>query len=175
MEWMHEKADIAETSQFLDRRVALETLERPITHRYVEREAFPQALNNSQMWNWSTRLFLTDARQNLTEEAEQGLNSKWTKEELDALEKTLKEHESWLNTWVEKQKSVKQNEDPAIETTEMRARAKVLEQHLQKLYKRPAPKRSKKKKAEETAKKEKAEETASTQAEEAKETPHDEL
>ncbi|KIY68804.1 actin-like ATPase domain-containing protein [Cylindrobasidium torrendii FP15055 ss-10] len=178
MEWMHEKADIAETSQFLDRRVALETLERPITHRYVEREAFPQALNNSQMWNWSTRLFLTDARQNLTEEAAQGLNSKWTKEELDALEKTLKEHETWLNTWVEKQKSVKQNEDPAIETTEMRARAKVLEQHLQKLYKRPAPKRAKKKKVvEETVKKEedekKAEET--TQAEQAKETPHDEL
>ncbi|KAK0480495.1 Hsp70 protein-domain-containing protein [Armillaria luteobubalina] len=137
--WLHDKGDVSETSQFLDKRIALETLERPIVHRYTEIANFPQALNNSQMWNWSTRLFLTEARQNLTREAEEDLPSKWTKEELDALEKTLKEHETWLNTWVEKQKSVKLNQDPVIETTEMKARAKVLEQHLQKLWKRKVP------------------------------------
>jgi hypoxia up-regulated 1 len=112
-------------------------------HRYSEKEAFPQTLNNSQMWNWSTRLFLTEARQNLTAEMEADLPSKWTKDELDGLEKTLKEHESWLNTWVEKQKSVKANQDPVIETTEMKARAKVLETHLQKLWKRKVPKAKK--------------------------------
>ncbi|KAK0447909.1 Hsp70 protein-domain-containing protein [Desarmillaria tabescens] len=137
--WLHDKGDVSETSQFLDKRIALETLERPIVHRYTEIANFPQALNNSQMWNWSTRLFLTEARQNLTRELAEDLPSKWTKEELDALEKTLKEHETWLNTWVEKQKSVKLNEDPVIETTEMKARAKVLEQHLQKLWKRKVP------------------------------------
>ena len=113
--WLHDKGDIAETSQFLDKRNALEcvffdllylsysvyrTLERPIVHRYKEIEAFPQALNNSQMWNWSTRMFLTEARQNLTKEMEADLPSKWTQDELDALEKTLKDHESWLLTWV---------------------------------------------------------------------------
>ena len=41
---------------------------------------------------------------------------------------------------MEKQKKVKANEDPVIETTEMKARAKVLEQHLQKLVKRKVPK-----------------------------------
>lgn len=92
------------------------------------------------MWNWSTRLFLAEARQNLTAEIEADLPSKWTKDELDALEKTLKEHETWLNIWVEKQKSVKPNQDPVIETTEMKARAKVLETHLQKLYRRKTPK-----------------------------------
>jgi len=143
--WLHDKGDVAETSQFLDKRNALEILERPIVHRYQEIEAFPQALNNSQMWNWSTRLFLTEARQNLTEEAAADLPSKWTKEELDSLEKTLKEHESWLNEWVEKQKSVKSNEDPVIETTEMKARAKVLETALAKLVKRKVPKAVKKK------------------------------
>lgn len=116
-------------------------MERPIIHRYTEIEAFPQALNNSQMWNWSTRLFLTEARQNLTKEAAEDLPSKWTKEELDGLEKTLREHESWLSEWVEKQKSVKPHEDPVIETTEMKARAKVLETHLHKLWKRKVPKR----------------------------------
>jgi hypoxia up-regulated 1 len=35
---------------------------------------------------------------------------------------------------------VKMNEDPVIETTEMKARAKVLEQHLQRLWKRKIPK-----------------------------------
>lgn len=115
-------------------------MEKPIIHRYQEIEAFPQALNNSQMWNWSTRLFLTDARQNLTAELEADLPSKWSRDELDALEKTLKEHETWLNEWVEKQKSVKANEDPVIETTEMKARAKVLETHLMRLWKRKVPK-----------------------------------
>ncbi|KAI3608795.1 hsp70 family chaperone lhs1 [Moniliophthora roreri] len=138
--WLHDKGDIAETSQLLDKRIALESLERPVIHRYQEIEQFPQALNNSQMWNWSTRLFLTEAKANLTAEEAAGLPSKWTKDELDALEKTLKEHETWLNIWVEKQKSVKSWEDPVIETTEMRARAKVLEQHLQKLMRRKVPK-----------------------------------
>ena len=98
-------------------------MEKFIIHRYQEIEAFPhdQALNNSQMWNWSTRMFLQEARQNLTEETAASLPSKWTKEELDGLEKTLREHETWLNEWVEKQKSVKPNEDPVIETTEMKA------------------------------------------------------
>ncbi|KAJ6524581.1 Hsp70 protein-domain-containing protein [Mycena capillaripes] len=144
-DWLHDKGDLAETSQFLDKRNALETLERPIVHRYQEIEAFPQALNNSQMWNWSTRLFLNEARENLTAEAAADLPSKWTKEELDSLERTLKEHETWLNEWVEKQKAVKMNEDPVIETTEMKARAKVLETALAKLVKRKVPKAVKKK------------------------------
>ena len=159
--WLHDKGDLAETSQFWDKRNAVEyvvllclsnagssllwfrSLERPIVHRYQEIEAFPQALNISQMWNWSTRLFLTEAHENLTAEAEAGLPSKWTKEELEGLEKTLKEHESWLYVWVQKQKSVKMNEDPVIETTEMKARAKTLELHLQRLFKRKLPKTKK--------------------------------
>ncbi|KAJ4481128.1 Hsp70 protein-domain-containing protein [Lentinula aciculospora] len=138
--WLHDRGDDADTSVLLDKRIALETLERPIQHRYQEIEAFPHALNNSQMWNWSTRLFLTEARQNITREMETNLPSKWTEEELDGLEKALKEHETWLNIWVERQKSVKSYEDPVIETTEMKARAKVLETHLQKLAKRRVPK-----------------------------------
>jgi hypoxia up-regulated 1 len=161
--WLHDKGDLAETSQLYDKRNAVEyvvfsicdiretyhcllrTLERPIVHRYQEIEAFPQVLNNSQKWNWSTRLFLTEARQNLTEEEEAGTPSKWTREELMALEKTLREHEKWLHEWVEKQKSVKMNEDPVITTTEMKARAKTLELHLQKLVKRKIPKTKPKK------------------------------
>lgn len=85
-------------------------------------------------------MFLAEARQNFTAEQEADLPSKWTEDELDALEKTLKEHESWLHKWVEKQKSVKQNEDPVIETAEMKARAKVLETQLMKLWKRKVPK-----------------------------------
>jgi hypoxia up-regulated 1 len=95
------------------------------------------------MWNWSTRLFLTEAHDNLTAEAAAGLPSKWTKEELDGLEKTLREHETWLHEWVEKQKKIKMNEDPVIETTEMKARAKTLELHLQRLVKRKTPKTKK--------------------------------
>lgn len=142
--WLHDRGDVAETSQFLDKRNAIEILERPIVHRYQEIEAFPQALNSSQMWNWSTRLFLQDARTNMTADAAADQPSKWTTAELDALEKTLKEHEAWLDEWVEKQKKVKMNQDPVIETTEMRARAKVLETALARLVKRKVPKMAKK-------------------------------
>jgi hypoxia up-regulated 1 len=109
-------------------------------HRYKEIEAFPQALNNSQKWNWSTRLFLAEARENVTADAIAGVPSKWTSEELDALEKVLQEHEVWLNNGVERQKKTKMNEDPAIETKELRERAKTLEQHLQRLVRRKTPK-----------------------------------
>jgi len=139
-QWLWDRGDLAETSQLLDKRIALETLEKPIVHRYKEIEAFPEALNNSQKWNFHTRMFLTEARQNLTAENEAGLPSKWTADELDALEAALKEHESWLHEWVEKQRNVKPHQDPVIETTEMKARAKVLETHLFKLVKRKIPK-----------------------------------
>jgi hypoxia up-regulated 1 len=164
--WLDDKGELAETSQFLDKRIALETLEKPIIHRYQEIEAFPQALNNSQMWNWSTRLFLQEARQNLTAEIAEGLPSKWTKDELDNLEKSLKEHEAWLSEWVEKQKSVKSNEDPVIETAEMKARAKALEIHLQKLYKRKIPKAVKKPKPKPTTTAEEAPQETNTATEE---------
>ncbi|KAF8124270.1 HSP70-domain-containing protein [Mycena galopus ATCC 62051] len=168
--WLHDRGDVAETSQFLDKRNALETLERPIIHRYKEIEEFPHALNNSQMWNWSTRLFLQEARENLTAEAAAELPSKWTADELDGLEKSLKEHEAWLNEWVEKQKSVKMNEDPVIETTEMKARAKVLETALMRLVKRKVPKAVKKKKETTTTTATTSEEPTSTEAG-AEETP----
>lgn len=121
------------------------TLEKPIIHRYKEIEAFPSALNNSQKWNWSTRLFLVEARQNLTTEIENDLPSKYSEDELVNLEKTLKEHEAWMEEWVEKQKKVKSYEDPVIETTEMKARAKVLETQLLRLWKRKVPKVMRKK------------------------------
>ncbi|KAG6333862.1 hypothetical protein ID866_5225 [Astraeus odoratus] len=138
--WLNNEGETADTFTLWEKRRALESLEKPIMHRYKEIEEFPEALNNSQKWNWSTRLFLSEARANLTAESAAGLPSKWTVEELDALEKAVKEHEAWLNDGVEKQKHVKMNENPAIETREMRSRAKTLELHLQRLVRRKAPK-----------------------------------
>ena len=115
-------------------------LERPIVHRVKEIEEFPQALNISQMWNWQTRLFLTDARANLTEEEQTGSTTgRYTKAELDDLENTLKEHEKWVVEWAEKQRSVPINHDPVMQTAEMRKRAKVLETHLQRLVQKKPP------------------------------------
>jgi hypoxia up-regulated 1 len=114
-------------------------LEWPIVHRVREIEEFPQVLNVSQMWNWHTRLFLAEARTNLTAEEQAGTTGRYTKAELDELEKTLKEHETWLDEWVEKQRSVPMNHDPVIETEEMRKRAKVLETQLQHLVQRKPP------------------------------------
>ena len=157
--WVHDGADDADTAHLLDKLSGLEyvpgmispgvthssfdcvfrSLEQPIAHRYKEIEEFPKALNNSQMWNWSSRLFITEAKQNLTTEVEGGPPARYTQAEIDALEKTLKEHEAWLAEWVAKQRQVPMNQDPVILTSEMRARAKKLENHLQKLWKKKAP------------------------------------
>lgn len=126
-------------------------IEGPIQHRYREIEEFPKALNQSQMWNWSTRLFLTDARQNLTLEEAEDRPSRFTQQELDDLEAKLIEHEKWLNINVERQKRVKQNEDPALETSEMKSRAEALAMQLQKLVKRKIPKPKKPKSTSSTA------------------------
>jgi hypoxia up-regulated 1 len=115
-----------------------------VIHRYKEIEEFPQALNNSQMWNWSTRLFITEAQANYTVEEKAGGPFKYTQEELAALEKRLVEHETWLNIHVEKQKATPLYEDPAVETSEMKRRAEVLSQELQKLVRRKAPTKPKK-------------------------------
>ncbi|KAI0339093.1 actin-like ATPase domain-containing protein [Trametopsis cervina] len=134
--WLHEQGDEATTGEYVKHLQALEKFERPVMHRYSEIKEFPVALNNSQMWNWSTRLFLTEARMNLSVAEQGGEASKYTKNELDTLEKTLKEHEAWLNGVVEKQKAVRYWEDPAVESSEMRERAKVLEGQLQKLVRK---------------------------------------
>ncbi|KAI5119564.1 hypothetical protein M0805_005628 [Coniferiporia weirii] len=145
LHWMNEEADDAQLIDFWDKKDAVERLERPIQFRYQEIEAFPSALNNSQRVNWMNRMFITEARKNLTAELVPGnLPAFYTAEEIDTLEKSLKEHESWLNEWVEKQKSVKANEDPVILTTEMKARAKTLENAALKLMRRKTPPKSKK-------------------------------
>ena len=108
-------------------------------HRINEVEEFPQALNISQMWNWHTRLFLSEARENLTAEEQKGTTGRYTEMELDELEKALKEHETWLNEWVEKRRKTPVNHDPMVETAEMRKRAKALETHLQRLVQKKPP------------------------------------
>ena len=90
--------------------------------------------------NWQTHLFLAESREALANAEAGGPPAKYTPEELDGLQRVLDEHERWLDEWVEKQKAVKMNEDPVILTSEMRARAKALENQLQKLVrKRPPP------------------------------------
>ncbi|KAL5498189.1 LHS1 [Sanghuangporus vaninii] len=144
LHWMSEEGDHAQLIDFWDKKDQLESLERPIQFRYKEIEAFPSAFNESQRINFITNLFLTEARKNLTMELTPGgLPAYHTAGELSALEKSLREHESWLNEWVEKQRGRKENEDRVILTTEMKARAKALEKELLKLMRRKTPPKKK--------------------------------
>ncbi|CAL1698248.1 unnamed protein product [Somion occarium] len=142
--WLSEHGDDASTKDFIEQRSALEVMEKPIIHRYQEIEEFPKALNTSQMWNWSTRLFITEAKANLTASQDSDIPPRYTKEEIESLEKTLKEHERWMNEMVEKQKSVEMNEDPILESSVLREKVKPLETQLQKLLKKKAPRIPKK-------------------------------
>ena len=151
-------------------------------HRYEEIKEFPRALNISQMWNWSTRMFITEAKAKLEKQEEGGDAQPWTKEEVAELEKFLIEHETWLNDVVEKQKRVKMDEDPAVESSEIRTKAKALENRLQKLVRKKVPKKKSAKsstsKASETATSTTATTSATGSVPEEQGTPaghHDEL
>ena len=126
--------------------VTFRSLEQPIIHRYKEIEEFPKALNVSQMMNWSARLFITEAKTNLTLAQETDIPPRITKEEIDSLERTLKDHERWMNEEVEKQKKVKMNGGPVLETKTLREKVKPLESQLQELMKKKAPRILKKSK-----------------------------
>ncbi|KAI0270552.1 actin-like ATPase domain-containing protein [Gloeopeniophorella convolvens] len=146
-DWFHAHADEAQTKDFIEKRASLETLERPVVHRFKEIEEFPQALNNSQMWNWHTRMFLAEARANLTAEEQAGAGAaaaagRYTRAELDELEHALREHEVWLDERVERQRSVPMNRDPVVRSSEMRERAGTLERHLQRLVQKKPPRRT---------------------------------
>ncbi|EJD05176.1 actin-like ATPase domain-containing protein [Fomitiporia mediterranea MF3/22] len=139
-----EDAEGARLGEWVERRDRLERLERPIQFRYTEILAFPSTLNESQRINWMTRLFLTEARKNLTAELIPGnLPALHTSDELLTLEKALREHESWLHEGVEEQKRRGMNEDRAILTSEMKVRAKMLEKELMKLMRRKTPPKKK--------------------------------
>ena len=145
-------------------------------HRYTEIQEWPRALNQSQMWNWSTRMFLTEAKLALEKAAAGGEPAPHDAEDVAALEKTLIEHEIWLNDAVERQKKVTMYDDPAVESAELRRRAKVLESHLQRVAKRKVPKRKTTKSKSETSTASTASSTSAAKAEET--TPaghHDEL
>lgn len=122
-------------------------------------------------------MFITEARANLTSEQANDIPSKWTVDEIDSLEAALKDHEVWLNEWVEKQKSVKPNEDPVILTTEMKARAKTLENSLTKLMRRRLPKVRKTSSSTTSSTSSDSETTSATSAptEKSSPGPHDEL
>ncbi|KAH9921141.1 Hsp70 protein-domain-containing protein [Fomitopsis serialis] len=142
--WISDHGDDADTKELVAKRSALESLERPIFVRYEEIKEFPHALNMSQLMNWQTRLFLGEAKQALITAEEGGTPAKYTVSEIEGLQKALEDHERWLNEWVEKQKKVAMNEDPVILTSEMRARAKTLDNVLQKLRNKKMPKVPKK-------------------------------
>ncbi|KZS89329.1 actin-like ATPase domain-containing protein [Sistotremastrum niveocremeum HHB9708] len=138
-EWMFESADSAGLLEFREKRNLLEDLEKKVQHRYKEREAFPQSLSDIQQAHWATRMFLQSAADNATADAEAGLPTKYTPEELKDVETKLKESEAWLNEGVEKQKAKAAHEDPVILTAEMKARGTTLQAHVMKLLKRKAP------------------------------------
>lgn len=130
-------------------------------------------MNESQRVNWMSRLFITEARKNLTAELIPGnLPALHSNEELLHLESKLREHEAWLAERVEKQKSVRPNEDPVVHTEEMRTRAKALEKELLKLMRRktPAKRKGEGSSSGSTAS---ASGTASSKAQQSQETPGD--
>jgi hypoxia up-regulated 1 len=121
--------------------MAYRSLEKPIQTRYLERQGYPQALSDLQQAHWVTRIFLESAAQNATLEVKEGRPSKWTEEEIQDIERKLKDSEVWLNEGVEKQKKLKRcgDGDPPILINELKARGQTLQRQVQKLTRRKVP------------------------------------
>jgi hypoxia up-regulated 1 len=139
LHWMNEESDDADTNDFWTRRQKLEELESPVQIRYKENETGPKAVDDLQQALWAGRVFLESARQNRTEEDTNGLPHKYTDEELEEVEKKLKENEAWLGPLVEKQKTLKRNDDPVFKTLELKARGIALQRQVMRLLKKKTP------------------------------------
>lgn len=118
-------------------------MEKPIQFRYSEMQTLPGAISDLQQAHWASRTFLQSAADNATEEAEAGLEPKYTTKELEDFERKLRESEAWLNDGAEKQKLLEKcsDGDPVLLTAELNARGTALQRDAMRLLRRKTPRR----------------------------------
>ncbi len=104
------------------------SIEMPIVKRYTESRTRPQAIENFQKAMYMSRSWFVEARTNMTT-AENGTVFPWTEADLDLVEMTLKDNESWMKEQMEKQEAVLEDPtaDPVLLTADLISRGKRIQ------------------------------------------------
>ncbi|CUA71930.1 Hypoxia up-regulated protein 1 [Rhizoctonia solani] len=177
MEWLDGPGSQANAKELWAKRDEIETMEKPIQHRYKEAETGPQALKDLQQAMFAAKLFVSSAQENRTKidafnavlEADPEAEpeplppmAEFTEKEIKDVEALMAENEVYLNERVDVQKSLPKHVDPVLVTAEMNTRGMKLQSTVQKLTRRKPKARVavKKTTTTTTASEAKAEETA---------------
>lgn len=112
--------------------VRFRALERPIIRRFQEYQGRPKAIEDFQKAMFAGRAWFVEASKNMTEALAAGNLTRWTKEELAAVESMLKDHETWAKEKMEAQKQVgeEMHVDPVLLNSDLESRGKALQSHV---------------------------------------------
>ncbi|CUA70584.1 Hypoxia up-regulated protein 1 [Rhizoctonia solani] len=151
MEWLDGPGSNAKAKELWAKRDEIETMEKPIQHRYKEAETGPQALKDLQQAMFAAKLFVSSAQENRTKidafnavlEADPEAEpeplppmAEFTEKEIKDVEALMAENEVYLNERVDVQKSLPKHVDPVLVTAEMNTRGMKLQSTVQKLTRR---------------------------------------
>jgi len=141
-EWMAEHVEAAETAILHNKREAIEALEKPIIRRFTEYKGRPKAIEDFQKAIIAGRAWFMEATQNMTEALTAGNLTRWSKEELEAVETMLKDYEMWAKEKMAAQKEVgeQMHIDPVLLNADLESRGKALQSMVLGLQKKPMPK-----------------------------------
>ncbi|KAF8749292.1 heat shock protein 70 family [Rhizoctonia solani] len=130
MEWLDGAGSHANAKELWAKRDEIETMEKPIQHRYKEAETGPKALKDLQQAMFAAKLFVSSAKENRTKiEA-------FNKLEVQEVESLMAENEVYLNERVDVQKGLPKHVDPVLVTADMNSRGMKMQSLVQKLMKR---------------------------------------
>ena len=104
-------------------------MEKPIIRRFTEYKGRPKAIEDFQKAIIAGRAWFMEATQNMTEALTAGNLTRWSKEELEAVETMLKDYEMWAKEKMAAQKEVgeQMHIDPVLLNADLESRGKALQ------------------------------------------------
>ncbi|BGP03268.1 Heat shock protein 70-like protein LHS1 [Rhodotorula toruloides] len=158
-EWLWDEGEGAETKVLKEKKRELEKLVKHILSRSTEAVARPAAVSQLRDQLTKTSSFLSTARADAAAltKSDPTAPQRFTADELDSLDKLVKESQVWLDDALKRQEKVKAHEDPAFKVAEVEKKMKEVERETSRLGKKKQPRRKKAIKAAPAAAEEEAE------------------
>ncbi|BGP03287.1 lumenal Hsp70 protein, partial [Rhodotorula toruloides] len=120
-------------------------LVKHILSRSTEAVARPAAVSQLRNQLNKTSTFLSTARADAAAltESDPTAPQRFTTDELELLDKLVKESQSWLDNAIKRQEKLKAHEDPALKVAEVEKKVKEIERETSRLEKKKQPRRKK--------------------------------
>ncbi|KAL8277095.1 hypothetical protein RQP46_010523 [Phenoliferia psychrophenolica] len=142
-EWLWDEADNAPTKELKAKKSELEKLIKHVTVRSSEASQRSNAIKAFKLILSTADAFALSARTNTTLSESKKETPRHTLVEIEALTKLSSDAREWLSTQVKSQDSKKAHEDPVLRVAEVERKAREVENEVNKLMKKKAPRKSK--------------------------------